>query len=298
MLFLSKPTKYVMVEFSTSATLYPNRVLAAATAYINSLEESLQLKLYIRQIATNLKNIIEVYVQPTSPPRTSRTSTSVKKVCSDSLEESTRINFVRQKDCTSTDASPPPRHTSTTSLEDEVLRHQGLTTTSFDTKPVLTPILHRSQAAQTSTSCALNDHVEGKSNTLRKTFIPSHTSINKQRITGLHYHLVRKYLAYFHQPNTFHNGDSHVSTTLQLMSEGLPVREELRTLYFEAMRDRGFENNVIERDLEQLFHYYNVLRVNHLAASRKSVEDYYYGRVSTRGPPPIGTSDPLCCVLM
>lgn len=285
MLFVSRPAKYVLVEFKTSVTLFPSKVTDAANTYVKLLEEHLRQKLYIRQIAYNMKNIVEVYLQPTTTPRALRKAPPSSGF----------------SDCSSTDTTSPSRTSRPPSLEVEVSTLQGFNITSFDRKPVLAPILHRSQAIQTAQPSS-SEPVVMESKPLTKTFIPSHSTINKQRVTGQHFHLARKYLAYFKTPHTFHNGDSHVTCTLQLLTEGLPVSEELKTLYYEAMRERGFTDNQISYDLKCLTQHYNVLRVNHLANSQKSVADYYHGRVQAVSPAPTSPAlagcDPECCTLM
>ena len=90
------------------------------------------------------------------------------------------------------------------------------------------------------------------------------------------FQLVRDYLAYFEatKDGEVIAGESRLSSEIKIKSEGMPIGEDLRKIYFEFTTGMGATQEDVTRDLERVRTYLASTRITWLQALRETDRRY------------------------
>ena len=87
---------------------------------------------------------------------------------------------------------------------------------------------------------------------------------------------MRDYLAYFEatKDGEVIAGESRLSSEIKIKSEGMPIGEDLRKIYFEFTTGMGATQEDVTRDLERVRTYLASTRITWLQALRETDRRY------------------------
>lgn len=302
---ISKPEKYLLLEFKSKTTLSQSFVMTAATAIVDHISAAYTVSLYTRQVIFNNSNIIEMYCAL-------RRSPALKKKVVTKQPVSTA--YTSDSDYAS---APPPATPGVTlpSLSKTESWTGEIKKSTFNGQEVLIHTLRTSSGQQTDSDPQFppieplspkptSETSESETADPAQIYAKIESSYAHSKIlSAAVFPKVRRFLAYYQpDPTNSLHGESYLDLKIRITADGITDNDELlRQQYTEALISKGFKPHEIKKDLETLANYMHTSRVKHVSSAQQAFEQYYGTRVRKQVTPPInspGRCDPELCVIV
>lgn len=293
--FTTRLEKLLLVEFKFNKFPALSKLEHISKTALREISSHFNIKLHFHHFSFNGTNILEIYSKLVQSPCPTRKESGYS---SDSSKKSDGNSWRKKADVPSA-LSPPVRHAG------------ELEAATFNSSPVIMPIVRTSSATQTSsTPSTSTDDIKSSAPAAPVSKTPAlinrvpldYTSsefnekmFHSRLSDNVTFSRTRDVLAYFesHKSATY-QGESYVSTMNMLANDGINTTPaNLRIIYFSLLRQRGFTDSEITKDLENRKNYIltdTVMRVT-------NAERTFHQRYSSGAEYRMGTCDPELCTI-
>lgn len=289
--FTDRMEKLLLVEFKFKKFPALSKLEFISKTIVKELNVHFKINSSFHHFSFNGTNVLEIYIKLHQSPVPKKKDSAYH---SDSSKNSDGNSWRRRE---TPPQSTPPRHAGELEMK------------SFNSSPVVMPIIRTSAATQTSmalSSTSTDDSQSAATITPAKTpanaipldyaSLEFNEKIYHSRLSdNVTFSRTRDVLAYYesHRSATY-QGESYVSTMNMLANDGLNTTPtNLRKIYFSLLKQRGFTDQEINKDLENRKNYIltdTVMRVSN--AERTFHQRYSSGQEYKRG-----TCDPELCTI-